>query len=244
MSSDDTPETEPTLVRVRRRRRALNTSNEPVVVAAPDPLDPGPIVNYPPLPLGPDGLPRSADIKQRIRDLRAVSHAAYMEFVLRILHAFLLAHRPMDEIARSFGVTINTVYRWRRELTKQIGQELRGKNPTDLIAGQLMHYERAKAYAWQQASITTDHTEKQRWVMIALRAEHQTTDLYARGGMYKDTVLTPKQQADVDDMGGAGFLAVMAKSFLTGGYSHAKKQLMLPSPDDDAVGEHDVADLL
>jgi transposase-like protein len=140
MSSDDQP-----LIRTRRRR-ALDTS-EPstaVTVVESDVFDPGPMIHYPPLPVGNDGLPVAPAVRQRVRDLKQMDPRAARDFILKTLHTYLIAHRPVDEIARSFGVTVQRVYQWRQELYKRIGLELRSKTPTDLIARQIANYEKSK----------------------------------------------------------------------------------------------------
>jgi hypothetical protein len=242
MSSDET--NDQPLIRVRQRRRAMDTSDTPPKVEPADVFNPGPMVNYAPVPTGPDGLPIPTAIRHRVRELRAIDRNAAREFILRTLHAFLLAHRPIDEIARAFGVSTRMIYSWRSELYKRMAQELRSKMPTDLLSQQIMHYERAKAYAWQNASKTPDHTEKRGWVLAAMKAEEKITDLYERAGLLKETLkpVTPVEDEDVH--GGATALAAIARSFLVGGYQHAKAKAEPPQTIETETGPLDEGDFL
>jgi hypothetical protein len=230
---------------IRHRRRIRLTDDAPREETAPDPFNPGPMINYAPLPLGPDGLPVPPELRQRIRDLRALDRRAARELILRTLHAFLIAHRPMDEIARAFGVSVREVYKWRVELNKRMAAEFKAKNPLDLLVEQIAHYGRAKAYSWQQASRAEDHADKCRWVNTALKAEAQISDLYTRVGLIDASAYKPAQTADEDTDNKAAVLSSLAQKFLEGNYTKEKaKKGKAPTTEQDAVGDVDDHDFL
>jgi hypothetical protein len=221
----------------QRRRRALDTSEAgTVTVVETDAFDPGPMVHYPPLPVDNNGLPVAPAVRQRVRDLKQMDPRAARDFILKTLHTYLIAHRPVDEIARSFGVTVQRVYQWRQLLYKQIGQELRQKTPTDLIARQIANYEKIKASAWQQFHKADAHTDKNRYLNTVINAERSISDLYARVGMIADTTMKPVVEIVEDVSGQAGLLQNMAKAFLSGPETKKKERTVdqdMSTPIDD-----------
>jgi transposase-like protein len=219
--SDDQP-----IIR-NRRRRALDTStpDEPAPVVEQDIFDPGPMVHYAPLPIGNDGLPTPPAVRQRVRELRTLDHRAARDFILRTLHTYLVAHRPIDEIARSFGVTPRRVYQWRDELYARIGNELRTKTPTDLIGRQIAGHEKTKATAWQNLYRTDNHADKNRYLNTIITAEKAISDLYARVGMIGQSTLTPVIDTTAEDITGtAGTLKMLAAEFLNEGIAAKGKK--------------------
>lgn len=240
-NSDDQPS-----IRSRTRRRALVLDEADRPIPDTDIFDPGPMVAYPPLPVDAQGVPQGPELRQRVRDIRALDRTAAREFTLRTLHAFLVAHRPMDEIARAFGVSIRRVYVWRTELYKRMAAELRQKTPTDLLVEQIADIKRAKAYAWQQASRTNDHADKCRWVNTAMKADSQLADLYARIGLIDASSLKPANDESEDAGGKAGELADLAKRFLNGDFAgKGKKKDGGPiSIEQDITGPIDETDYL
>jgi transposase-like protein len=198
----------------------------------------------------------STNLAERTRSLRH-DNRALREFVLQHLLPMVQQQRPIDEIARAFGITVRQAYKWKNALYQRMGEELRTKTPSDFLAKQITELERTKAYAWQQASIIPSpnmarsvgangatflldaqdvnalSAAKQRWVAIALKADHQLADLYSRAGLLENQPLKRESDtSDEDASDGLIALARIAKAFLTGGYSGAK-QLALPAPDHD-----------
>lgn len=203
-------------VRVRRRRR-LNTDDTPTPPPERHPMDPGPTVSWPALPRDPaTGEIVPEDLATKSRGLFSIDRAAGEEFILETLHMLLLQHRPTDDIARLFGVHINTVYRWRKKLREKLADDFRERTPSDLAAEQVGNIKRTKAHAWQQAARCTDALEKLRWVTMTLRCEQALSDIYKEVKVYK--AIEPRRAVNEHEDNGVATLHDASMDWMKTGY--------------------------
>jgi hypothetical protein len=230
MSSDDN-------VRVRRRARAMEIDGH--VAVERDPLDPGPHIALP---------PSANNLAARAREIMNADRAAGREFILQHLLPMVQMHRPADDIARAFGVSIMTISRWKKILYARMGDELRTKTPHDFLSKMIGELEDTKSWALAQArslpgpniartqgpngtlvelsagQVNLLTASQQRWVNIALKCQQQIADLYARAGILTEAPLKAVKDSDETDQGALA-LAQVAQAFLTGGYTEAKGKL-------------------
>lgn len=240
-----TPDRQRTTERARGRRRRRITTEEdaPTPETPADPMDPGPTVPWPSIPRTADGEPNPPAIQQRVRDLYRLDKNAATEFILETLHMLLLQHRPMDDIARIFGVTVRTVWNWRAKLRERIASDFRARIPTDLAAEQVANLKRTKSYAWQQAARCEEALDKLRWVNLTVKCEQELANLYKELKVYK--AVEPRREITEANDDGAATLAKIAEEFLTGGYAGAQdaKKGKKAGQGTDGV-EDDESDLL
>ena len=248
----------PVRVRTRQRPRAMEIGAPPPPLPM-DPDDPGPIVNHP--------VP-STHLAQRVRDLYKMDRRSMQDFICLHMLPMVQQQRPIDEIARAFGMSIRTAYRWKATLYTRMGDQFRKNPPSHYLAKQIAELERTKAYAWQQAGMIPNFNinrtiegvatngaqirqildpaeiaqlsaSKRGWVLTALKADAQLSTVYERAGLLKHAPMAPEiDEGEEDTTGGNVVLSGMAKGFLTGGYSGAKKKAETVIGTDDPDDLH------
>lgn len=156
------------------------------------------------------------DLALRARRIKQEQPEYLQDFILDSLQQLLLARTPMDTIARSFGVNVATIYRWKQKLNDRYRAEALNFDPMPFFGKSLKHYEALKNAGWQMYMTGDDSATKARGLEIARGAENDMHKMLHVAGFYDSIHYKPPvKNADDANADQSGSLGDLAKAFLT-----------------------------
>lgn len=154
--------------------------------------------------------------REPARDHTAVaSEEAYRkEHMLRTAHRMLMRRATMAQIAQALNLTVGEAYRLRDELFRRVRAE-GGSIDMVLHAGMTIgFYDEVRAIALRNADLQgTTHTDKARYLTIALGAENSKHRFLQVAGFYDNARLSPQDTEARQDDGVAMLQGAMRALF-------------------------------
>lgn len=106
------------------------------------------------------------------------------EVVREVLHPLIMQRTPGVAIAEIFGVSVDTVYRWRKRLYRDLRQEAVTIQPRDFIMESISSLRKARAEAWKQYFAATTERDKRAYLQLVIQTENQYGKLGANIGLF------------------------------------------------------------
>jgi Trp operon repressor len=123
--------------------------------------------------------------QNRLAEVRTRSSQYEMEYRLQLIHRLLMRNIPLDEIARSLGVSVSTVMRDRNELRDRLRAAAKELDIEVMIGNSKGFYEEVQAMAMRAASSTAVPMPMRLAAMRTALASHNDMHrFYQAAGVY------------------------------------------------------------
>lgn len=126
-----------------------------------------------------------------IRSLGRLRSEQQWEAVRDLLHGLVMQRLPSVEIARVFGVSPDTIGRWKKRLFEDMRKEAVNMQPRDYICESLGSLREVRAEAWKGFHASASTKERCAYLQIVVQAENQWTRFGSNIGLYGERGMQP-----------------------------------------------------
>lgn len=140
---------------------------------------------------GPDDLPQT--IADRARNVAIYSNKFTWDFIKTNLHKMFLSGLPADVIGQRFGVSVNTIYKWKTKMERGWSNAALEFDATAAVMESLDNLKVLRAEAWQRYTLASGPRAdviKGKWMDTIRSIEAEQHRILQAAGAYVDEPLS------------------------------------------------------